>query len=538
MDEFDRLQNESKLSCVPGMDLFLCNHQPSISAVLRDVKKREHGLFNCVASIMHDSLFVREIAEETGLPVFGNLRCGAWYTSAQDMDGTCYFKSTDGHTGQWSFSLTRLNLHVAEKAVACGGCIIVDATRRGKRYPDALSKTVPVWAHVLNTAVLQYQREHDMPCMAESDLCLPDWVSEHEQWQIEQRVDGWCQGLLQSGVDMSGLASEMRKPLMCCWIDQGRRNVPEGGPMIVLVSASKYGVRERLSLPHYTNIVYDYIPGAGDDEESWACGLTPDIFWKHHDVILNTDPADVVHLVKTLIQENTQSVMAQSDPGVLWVPKTNMGMVSLAYFTRQTEAFCSNDTMAVVNLSGHDLTAMIGEESMETCPCTSISGGGMLSKDNQIVQLVVDERSESTGSIARHLWLPRVLGKHRVVCASPAVVEFASRHLAHGKSVLFVYDHTQSWCGPLAAALILTTLVACFSFSQDGDDAWVLAADYSIDTQGARLYPAVEQISKDGLSRNTFKRYVAKSVGQYLPHIVIRKDILKQVFNVFIPRAL
>eukprot|EP00204_Picochlorum_oklahomense_P004667 CAMPEP_0118800700 /NCGR_PEP_ID=MMETSP1161-20130426/2510_1 /TAXON_ID=249345 /ORGANISM="Picochlorum oklahomensis, Strain CCMP2329" /LENGTH=51 /DNA_ID=CAMNT_0006728555 /DNA_START=80 /DNA_END=232 /DNA_ORIENTATION=+ len=51
MDEFDRLQNESKLSCVPGMDLFLCNHQPSISAVLRDVKKREHGLFNCVASI-------------------------------------------------------------------------------------------------------------------------------------------------------------------------------------------------------------------------------------------------------------------------------------------------------------------------------------------------------------------------------------------------------------------------------------------------------------------------------------------------------
>lgn len=145
----------------------------------------------------------------------------------------------------------------------------------------------------------------------------------------------------------------------------------------------------------------------------------------------------------------------------------------------------------------------------------------MLSKDNQIVQLVVDENAKSTGSIPRHLWLPRVLGKHRVVCASPAVVEFASRHLAHGKSVLFVHDHTQHWCGPLAAALLLTTLVACFSFSQDGDDAWTFIADYSIDIQGARMYPAVERITKDRLSRDIFKRYVAKRCVAELIHMIV-----------------
>jgi hypothetical protein len=32
---------------------------------------------------------------------------------------TCYFKSTDGHVGNWSFSTARLNLHLALLAGAC-----------------------------------------------------------------------------------------------------------------------------------------------------------------------------------------------------------------------------------------------------------------------------------------------------------------------------------------------------------------------------------------------------------------------------------
>ena len=29
---------------------------------------------------------------------------------------------------------------------------------------------------------------------------------------------------------------------------------------------------------------YDYVPGAGDDEESWAHGLTAAMFWRHEEV--------------------------------------------------------------------------------------------------------------------------------------------------------------------------------------------------------------------------------------------------------------
>lgn len=67
------------------------------------------------------------------LPVIANLRCGAWYVPRPDA--TCYYKSTDGHSGVWAFSLTRLNWHVALLAAEKGGAYIVDATRRGKTFP-------------------------------------------------------------------------------------------------------------------------------------------------------------------------------------------------------------------------------------------------------------------------------------------------------------------------------------------------------------------------------------------------------------------
>jgi hypothetical protein len=37
-----------------------------------------------------------------------------------------------------------------------------------------------------------------------------------------------------------------------------------------------------------------YIQGAGDDEESWAMGLTPALFWDHHDHILEYASQDTV----------------------------------------------------------------------------------------------------------------------------------------------------------------------------------------------------------------------------------------------------
>lgn len=38
-----------------------------------------------------------------------------------------------------------------------GGCIIVDSTRKGKRFPDSMSKTIPIWTCVMNRAILNYR---------------------------------------------------------------------------------------------------------------------------------------------------------------------------------------------------------------------------------------------------------------------------------------------------------------------------------------------------------------------------------------------
>lgn len=43
-------------------------------------------------------------------------------------------------------------------------------------------------------------------------------------------------------------------------------------------------------------VAFDYVPGAGDDEESWAKGLTPEVFWQNKEVILEASPLMLSHL--------------------------------------------------------------------------------------------------------------------------------------------------------------------------------------------------------------------------------------------------
>ena len=112
---------------------------------LRAIKQRERAtMANYILSLLHDADYVeRAAAEAAPWPLLANLRAGAWYARPALVHGTCYFKSTDGHAGSWGFSHTRLNWHVLQLAAAHGGVVLVDATRKGKRYPDCLLYTSP-----------------------------------------------------------------------------------------------------------------------------------------------------------------------------------------------------------------------------------------------------------------------------------------------------------------------------------------------------------------------------------------------------------
>lgn len=119
-------------------------YTPLKSCNLRRAEIRGGFRYNRLHSIAMDSVFVQSISQQ--FPDFAvirvslhirrsspfaefsaaNLRCGAWYVDPQGgktVDEPVYFKSTDGHTGQWSFSLRRPNLGLLKVIQEHGGYV-------------------------------------------------------------------------------------------------------------------------------------------------------------------------------------------------------------------------------------------------------------------------------------------------------------------------------------------------------------------------------------------------------------------------------
>lgn len=186
--------------------------------------------------------------------------------------------------------------------------MIVDSTRKGKRFPDSMSKTIPIWTCVLNRAIAQFKRDFHMddasaPQLSEDSdwdcsLHLPLWVPLTEKASIEEHLEEWTQQLKASGADIASLSASLKKPLRPLWISQKTviwlNEVPHHDSWdftpIILVSASSSS--NGVSQHNKTNSLFswNYIPGAGDDEESWSRGLTPPLFWNHVYDLINSGP--------------------------------------------------------------------------------------------------------------------------------------------------------------------------------------------------------------------------------------------------------
>lgn len=95
-------------------DVIFPSASNSINDTLRSLKRSNLSMTNRLHSIKADADFVLSVAHALGLPLIANERCGSWYIPPAEKAGSAYFKSTDGHHGQWSFSLRRLNLQVLD----------------------------------------------------------------------------------------------------------------------------------------------------------------------------------------------------------------------------------------------------------------------------------------------------------------------------------------------------------------------------------------------------------------------------------------
>jgi tRNA A64-2'-O-ribosylphosphate transferase len=280
----------------------------SLYRSMRDLRKATLSIPNRLRSILQDAEFVQQVVEEhspdgSRLALIANERCGSWYISPDQKAGSAYFKSTDGHFGQWDFSLRRLNLQVLSTVGKHGGAVIVDSTRRGKSMPDAFSKTVPIWVAVMNRVLFpDVSENHTLQRPPEPYELIDSEVS-----QIEGRLEGFVKALKSLDLNFQKLRQEIGKPMKVLWrvndstrfngaLGHDSRSESAGGNQhsVILCSASRRVLGAEMSEG-------TYIQGAGDDSEGWSRGLTPALFWQHKEDLFNTPESELERLIRMLI---------------------------------------------------------------------------------------------------------------------------------------------------------------------------------------------------------------------------------------------
>ncbi|KAK1776490.1 tRNA A64-2'-O-ribosylphosphate transferase [Copromyces sp. CBS 386.78] len=310
------------------------NH--NFSKILGDLKKSNLSITNRLKSIQHDAAFVQEVADVLGLPLVANERCGSWYIDPQLKTGSAYFKSTDGHTGQWKFSTRRLNFHLLEVIGRNDGCIVVDSTRRGKRMPDALSKTIPIWCSVLNQALFpSHPSSHELHAP-------PTVVSSSEASQMSSRLSYFLTSLLALQPDLSALRQQITKPLRPLWVTPDDNLTPE---MLAEITTRYHPVVCCTSSRRVVGTEMSeegYIQGAGDDTENWAHGLTAPLFWANQSQLLETPEGELPGLIEKLVANSEAGGQAVGELKTV-APRLFVGALSA-----EAEALASSSNERVV----------------------------------------------------------------------------------------------------------------------------------------------------------------------------------------------
>lgn len=317
--------------------------QESLAELTKNIRKDSRSVKNRVGSIVNDSKWVIEVGDKFGLPLIANERCGRWYIPPEKIIDSVYFKSTDGHTTQWQFSTRRLNLHILEVIKNNNGCVIVDSTRRGKRMPDALSKTIPIWCGVINKLVFN------------KDLFYtpPNAVSKSEHSQIEALIQQFVEQL-----ENLELEIKLDKPLRPIWVTPDGSlptEIPEFDEFfpVVLCTASRM-VQDATEQRNG----YMYVQGAADDHEEWAAKLTPDMLWQNVDKLMEfgteneiLEFIDSVSGNTTCTSTKAETQLTQIKPHNIWIGKNTIDKNEMQKFDNIID-LCENSKSPYALKSG------------------------------------------------------------------------------------------------------------------------------------------------------------------------------------------
>ena len=262
---------------------------------------------NRLKSIYYDSNTVDNLCKMLPkVKLVANLRCGIWYCRDQCVN-TCYFKSTDGHNKQWDFNLRRLNINLLELAYKNNAVIVVDSTTNHRKvYPDALSKTLPIWVYIMNMYIDKLLNNETKDI---HNIRLPRFISENEKNGLleclEKKSKNWILELMKYVDETTTrniiefvLASGNKRlvPMFVSSLDvfdeiYYKSILDDNNIPIICLSV---GNHDRIFMENQIDRQFQYILGAGDDEEMWSDGLTSKLFWQNPELYLNCNNNEMI----------------------------------------------------------------------------------------------------------------------------------------------------------------------------------------------------------------------------------------------------
>ena len=333
------------------------------------------------------------------------------------------------------------------------------------------------------------------------------------------------------------------KPLRCSWIaNTGGTDIADSTSAVdkeqytpmVLISASIPSARHRRHLVVYDTIdtMYDYVPGAGDDEESWAQGMSPTMMWTHRE-LFNCPLDDTAEKEKTMEAVVRKLV---GNTGVASRAKMGGGGVDGSNGNHSKWSWIQGTKVGVgACAADHHLEALTTAAEREEVAILDIRCGVLPPPESY--------------QYYNHVPIRKGGGcKRSVLEALPACLSFVSHHISSAscqtgtkqKNVLIV---STPECVDVATAVAVACLIAMYRIV-DGTALECLQGPIQwrkeeIEGVGRRRMPiSVAERANSPFTRLTVRQYIAVVASQH-PHLgVLSKSLSKQIFNAFIPNSM
>jgi tRNA A64-2'-O-ribosylphosphate transferase len=371
-------------------------------------------------------------------PIVANERAGSWYSLPYiSKNRTLYcksthFKSTDGHIHIYNFSMKRLNLDFMETAAQAsrkGQSTIVVDTSKYKILPDSFNATLPIWCCVLNRVAeyyrttIQQQRpalhNDNGACWWDTSLYVPSNVSTEEYDEMINILSDRVQSVIDNRIILNPekFVKTLHKPLRCFWIYNNHQDAATASALMEQVYQDMTNAMEDyicilcVNCSDSTVRSDHYIPGAGDDEQSWSIGLTPSLFWDNHEMLLKMG-RNRTDTLRTTIQNIVEAAKMKNEE---WF--RSMDHDDIATNTANSYALSEfYDTLGSTGISigsrragrppecWNDFDAIINVTTVEY---DEMSSGRGVPQNKYYLQLPVDEGKRDRTEFER--WLPIAL---------------------------------------------------------------------------------------------------------------------------------